>query len=440
MRGDITKPPENAGRKGDAGGEVLDAAAADRLEQEAADSIAAGDNLVTADDRSERLFAYRKARDIWKRLVKTDPGNLDWQHDLAVSYERIGDELFANGDSDKAFDAYSKGVEICTRLVAAAPRDGEILRWDREPRIISWGSYLALVVNKIGEVLFARRDYAGALSNYEQSLAVTRAWLDIDPGNERWRRYLALSYGKIAGVRLAEGNRIGALEAYSHRLVMSKQLAADYPGNRDFQRDVLVALVTMGEVRGDGLGARWDFEEARVIVKSLLRSDPDNALWRNDLAVIDGKLAAVVKSKNPGYTHNIMEDATARLEAVAADFGLPVDVAKQVLMDAAAKAARENTARATAEPRPAQPHDAATVRALAGLEHLKKQFDDLPASVREKERARSARQLVSAFERLERRGVDMDAATVREARRFLTTYNRRIRAAKLAAQSAAVTL
>jgi hypothetical protein len=94
-------------------------------------------------------------------------------------------------------------------------------------------------------------------------------------------------------------------------------------------------------------------------------------------------------------------------------------------------AASETTARKPETPRP----DAATVRALAGLEHLQKEFaaaSELP----EAERARKGRQLVRAFERLQGRGVEMEPpAEVKAARRFLTPYNQRQKAAKVAALS-----
>lgn len=47
-----------------------------------------------------------------------------------------------------------------------------------------------------------------------------------------------------------------------------------------------------------------------------------------------------------------MRDKTARLRAVADDYGLPIDVARRTLEQAAAEAASENTVCATAEPRP----------------------------------------------------------------------------------------
>lgn len=54
-----------------------------------------------------------------------------------------------------------------------------------------------------------------------------------------------------------------------------------------------------------------------------------------------------------GHIGTSMDDATARLKAVAADFGLPVNIARQVLMGAASEfMARETTTRTTKPSRP----------------------------------------------------------------------------------------
>jgi len=117
-----------------------------------------------------------------------------------------------------------------------------------------------------------------------------------------------------------------------------------------------------------------------------------------------------------------------KLNALAVSLGLTyVEAATRLLTRPPETSSRS----ATAQPRV---DDAATARAVAGLEHLEKQFATA-ARLPEAERARIGRQFVAAFERAQRRGVDVDVEMVREARRFLTGYNRRQRATKLAAAS-----
>ena len=55
----------------------------------------------------EVLAAYRKAAAIWEKLAADGPGTPDWRHNLAVSHERIGDVLAAEGFTDSYL--YSAG-------------------------------------------------------------------------------------------------------------------------------------------------------------------------------------------------------------------------------------------------------------------------------------------------------------------------------------------
>ena len=41
-----------------------------------------------------------------ERLAQSDPGNADWQRDLSVSFERIGDVQVAQGDLSGALKSY----------------------------------------------------------------------------------------------------------------------------------------------------------------------------------------------------------------------------------------------------------------------------------------------------------------------------------------------
>jgi hypothetical protein len=149
-------------------------------------------------------------------------------------------------------------------------------------------------------------------------------------------------------------------------------------------------------------------------------------LRRSDRAVFAQVFAAFAEAAEKIYNPVHMGDAAHDLNALAANLGLTFE-------EAAAKlTARETTCRATGEPRL---DDAATVRALAGLEHLEKQFA-AASGLPEAERARIGRQLVRTFERLQGRGVEMEPPPeVKAARRFLTPYNQRQKAAKVAALS-----
>jgi hypothetical protein len=69
-----------------------------------------------------------------------DPANTQWQRDLSVSHERIGDVLVAQGDGPGALTAYRQGLAIAETLTA------------RDPANTQWQRDLVVSYVKLGEV------------------------------------------------------------------------------------------------------------------------------------------------------------------------------------------------------------------------------------------------------------------------------------------------
>ena len=55
------------------------------------------------------------------KLATADPGNAEWQRDLSVSWERLGDVRVAQGDLPGALQAFTEGKNIHNRLATADP-------------------------------------------------------------------------------------------------------------------------------------------------------------------------------------------------------------------------------------------------------------------------------------------------------------------------------
>ena len=96
----------------------------------------------------EALAAYRRSLAIREKLAAADPGNTEWQRDLSVSHNKIGDVLLAAGRREEALAAYRRSLAIRETLAAADPGNTE---WQRD---------LSVSHDKIGDVLMAagRRD------------------------------------------------------------------------------------------------------------------------------------------------------------------------------------------------------------------------------------------------------------------------------------------
>ena len=91
-----------------------------------------------------------------KQLAARDPNNAEWQHDLSVSYDNVGDISAARGDRDGALKAYQDGLDIQKQLAARDPNNAE---WQRD---------LSVSYNKIGDISAVRGDRDAALKAYRR--------------------------------------------------------------------------------------------------------------------------------------------------------------------------------------------------------------------------------------------------------------------------------
>jgi tetratricopeptide (TPR) repeat protein len=125
--------------------------------------------------------------DRYQRLAAAAPDRADYQRDLSVSYERMGDLYGALSQGRQARDAYAQSLVIRERLVSAEPD---------------------------------RTDY---------------------------QRYLAASYQRIGDLYHAVGQSDQARAAYAQVLYIAQRLAAAEPDRADYQRDLIVAHVKISE-------------------------------------------------------------------------------------------------------------------------------------------------------------------------------------------------
>ena len=89
----------------------------------------------------EAIKAYRDDLAIVERLTAADPANTQWQRDLSISYNKVGDVLVRQGKLDEALKAFRDGLAIRERLVAADRSNTE------------WQHDLSIAYTRVGDVL-----------------------------------------------------------------------------------------------------------------------------------------------------------------------------------------------------------------------------------------------------------------------------------------------
>jgi uroporphyrinogen-III decarboxylase len=97
------------------------------------------------------LTSYRAGLVIAERLAASDAGNADWQRDLSVSYDRVGDVLVLQGNLSDALSSYRAGLVIRERLAASDAGNAD-WQWD-----------LSVSYDRVGEVLVKQGNLSRAI-------------------------------------------------------------------------------------------------------------------------------------------------------------------------------------------------------------------------------------------------------------------------------------
>ncbi|MBS0155338.1 MAG: DUF4062 domain-containing protein [Nitrospira sp.] len=179
---------------------------------------------------------YEEAHRIAQRLTNADPANTEWQRDLSVSHDRIGNVLVSQGDLPAALTAYRASLAIREVL---AKRDGGNTQWQRD---------LSVSHDRIGDVLVAQGDLPAALTAYRASLAIREVLAKRDGGNTEWQRDLSISHNKIGDVLVSQGDLPAALTAYRASLAIREVLAKRDGGNTEWQRDLYVSYWRLADL------------------------------------------------------------------------------------------------------------------------------------------------------------------------------------------------
>jgi len=148
---------------------------------------------------------------IAERLAAADRSNMQWQRDLSVSYEKIGDVLMAQGRLEETLKAYRDGLAIRERLAAA---DRSNTQWQRD---------LSISYNKVGDVLVAQGKLEEALKAYRDSLAIAERLAAADRNNTEWQRDLSISYGRVGDVLVARAYRFVLAREFARALEVVDQ-------------------------------------------------------------------------------------------------------------------------------------------------------------------------------------------------------------------------
>ena len=243
-----------------------------------------GDVAIAAGDLTAARANYQASQDIRTRLAAADPANTQWQRDLSVSHDKLGDVAIAAGDLTAARTAYQATLDIFSRLAAADPANTQ---WQRD---------LSVSHSKLGDVAIAAGDLTAARTAYRATLDIFSRLAAADPASTGWQRDLSLSHDKLGDVAAAAGDLTAARTAYQATLDIATRLAAADPANTQWQRDLSVSHDKLGDIAvtaGDLTAARTAYQASLDIATRLAAADPANTGWQRDLSVSYNKIGDI---------------------------------------------------------------------------------------------------------------------------------------------------
>src|SRR5215469_10709688 len=106
-----------------------------------------------------------------------------------------------------------------------------------DPSKAQWQRDLSISYDKLGDVQLAQGDLAAALRGYTDGKAIAEKLARSDPSNAQWQRDLSISYNKLGNVQLVQGDLVAALRSYTESRTIREKLAGSDPSKAECHRD-----------------------------------------------------------------------------------------------------------------------------------------------------------------------------------------------------------
>ena len=236
--------------------------------------VSAADALLRLGRIGQAMQLHQEAFDLLQLRANTEPDRAEYQRDLSVSHERMGDLLRALGQGEAARQHYEADLGIAQRLATGEPNRAEYQR------------DLSVSHNKMGDLLSALGEGEAAHQHYEAALGIAQRLANAEPDRAEYQRDLSVSHNKMGDLLSALGEGEAAHQHYEADLDIAQRLATGEPDRAEYQRDLSVSHNKMGDLLsalGEGEAAHQHYEAALGIAQRLANAEPDRADYQYDL-------------------------------------------------------------------------------------------------------------------------------------------------------------
>jgi len=265
--------------------------------------LAASDVKDALGDSKGAFDLALEAEELSMALLQKYPDGPRFQHLLYASKFRIGDQLAktlkenaANAESE-----YIDALQIAKQLSSEEPGNAK-----NQHDVI-------FILNKLGDIHQHRKDWSGALEQYNEGLRISKTIVDAFPQD------VATEINRIAQILSARnqpGDRQAALDEYHQALdVLTKQ--QDKLWDASLASNIANTHRRIGELLDDDEQARGEYQAAVDERKKLYEIDPGNFNWCVGLVTDYTRLGdALARERNWRETLNVYNEAVRVAEVV----------------------------------------------------------------------------------------------------------------------------
>lgn len=217
----------------------------------------------------------QSAEGVFTRLMEDagdNPSALQSKAHMLLVYSDIAQQM---GNTDEALFRAQEANTIAQRL---AQRDDANTQWQRD---------LSISHDRLGDVRRAQGDLAGALAAYEADLTIVQRLVQRDETNTQWQYDLAVSHERVASVLRATDRLDEARDVLHTALRLYEVAAQRAPTHTSLARAPLVVQLQLTELhrqQQDFAEALRGYPTALSYAEQLVQRNPTNTQWRQDLA------------------------------------------------------------------------------------------------------------------------------------------------------------
>ena len=250
------------------------------------DASGTGERKISLDEIKK---VREKALVIYEHLAQVDPGNREYQRDLAFAHKHVAGILDVQKQFQAALEHERAALKIEETLLAEDPQNTG-LRYG----ITFTYDDTGYALGKLGQI-------DAALGYYRKALAIRSALAEADPQDTRSRLGVATIYSYIGDLLDEKYDFKGAIEAHKQAVTIKEALSAQNPSNDSFR-----GLLQDSQVRLAETYAEMAFRNRSATEKRALCSQA-RSLFSKSLAALKSRKAKTVQTPND---INFLDEAT----------------------------------------------------------------------------------------------------------------------------------